>query len=127
MAISIASITLSNWQGDSTIALRIDVDQTFTSEAGNIWLKTLGNPAGKGDFYQQFACTVSGNNLTLPEISLDSTTDSPDNPAARYRAVLVDTSTGDVLQRFGPAFSLAPGDASTTWPAIFISVAQGNC
>lgn len=124
MAIAIAAITLSNWQGNATIALRISNDQTFVSSAGNIWLKTLGNPAGKGDFYQQFACTLTGNNLAIPAISLDSTTDSPDNPAAKYKAFLVDTSTGDVVQSFGPAFSLTPADASTTWAAIF-TASQG--
>jgi hypothetical protein len=126
MAISISSVALSDWQGGSTVALRIKIGATFTSLAGNIWLKTMDSPAGQGDFYIQSACTVSGNTLTIPAISLDSTTDSPDNPSARYSAFLVDTSTGDTIQAFGSSFSLSPDSASTTWPAIFAQFTQGN-
>jgi hypothetical protein len=86
----------------------------------------MDSPAGQGDFYIQSACTVSGNTLTIPAISLDSTTDSPDNPSARYSAFLVDTSTGDTIQAFGSSFSLSPDSASTTWPAIFAQFTQGN-
>lgn len=126
MAISISSVVLSDWQGGSTVALRIKIGATFTSLAGNIWLKTMDSPAGQGDFYIQSACTVDKNTLTIPAISLDSTTDSPDNPSARYSAFLVDTSTGDTIQAFGPSFSLSPDSASTTWPAIFAQFTQGN-
>lgn len=92
--INIDTVTLPNWHatttaGDAMVLLRIYLDRTFLTSAG-VQLQP-GNPSG-GKIYKQVECTVSsadanGNyTLTIPDISLDSTTDGQDTVSARYSA-----------------------------------------
>jgi len=128
MSVEIASLVISGWQGGSSVSLRIDTDQTFTSSAGNVWPCTIkSNPASLGTFYQLYACAITGTELTIPQISLDSTVDSVDNPAATYSASFVDTSCGQIIQPFGAgSFSVPPSPSSTTWAKIFAAEGLQN-
>lgn len=126
--VTIQSATIPNWQGASdTVALFILVNASFTAATGTIYPAThrdhlpYGGRQSIGAFYLSAACTVSGNNLTIPAIELDSTEDSPDNPSATFSAVLWDTSVGQPIQPFGtfPAFALAPSPTPTSWAVIF--------
>jgi hypothetical protein len=88
MDITIASTSIPNWQhGGTTAALRIFCPQGFTSSDG---VTVLPSRRGEKADYQDVPCTVAGTILTIPSFTLRSTTDSIDNPAARYDAVLVD-------------------------------------
>ena len=120
MQISIQQLSIQGWQGSSNVALRINTDVGFTSSNGNVWPQTKrDNPASLGTFYQQFTCTVSGTELTIPAFTLDSTQDSVDNPTATYTAQFIDLSSGQVIQHFGGPFGVSPVNTSTTWAAIF--------
>lgn len=122
-SISIASISVPNWQGNSSgIQLRIYANCSFTAQSGTFY--PLGNvhaSPNAGQFYQLYACTVSSGSLVIPAVTLDSTADSPDDPSATYSAYLWDSNTGKLIQSFGTfgAFSLSPSPTSTTWAAIF--------
>jgi hypothetical protein len=128
--ITIASVVIPGWQGNTTgIQLRIYTNADFTASTGTLYPKTIVpniKTAGLGSFYQANPCTVSGTTLTLPAVTLDSTTDSPDNPNGTYSAVLFDSISGKQIQDFGTfsAFSLSPTPTSTTWAAIFAAEAD---
>lgn len=125
--ISIASVTIPNWQGNTTgVSLRIYANAPFTAQSGTTYgFGSQLNPAGLGTFFQSVACTSSGGGLVVPSFTLDSTTDSPDNPAASYSAVLWDGTSGQPVQSFGTfaAFALPATPTSTTWGAIFLAEA----
>lgn len=135
-SISIASVTISGWQGNlSGVELLIYTNQSFTAESGNIYPQSSRcAPVSLGTFYQSYSCyvTPAGSSpptpatITIPEVVLDSTTDSPDNPDATFSAVLWDSASGRQIQTFGtfPSFSLDPSPTSTTWAAIFTSEAD---
>jgi hypothetical protein len=127
-SISIASVTISGWQGNTSgVQLLIYTNQSFTSASGNIYPQSIRcAPASLGTFYQTYTCTVSSGSLVIPAVTLDSTTDSPDNPDATFSAVLFDSTSGKQIQTFGTfsSFSLDPSPASTTWAAIFTSEAD---
>ena len=126
--VTIASATIPNWQGNTLgVVLRIYNNASFSAQSGTIYPQSmLTNPAGLGTFFQAFTCTVSGGSLVIPAITLDSTTDSPDNPQATYTAVIYATSSGQPVQTFGttPTFYLNPAPTSTTWQAIY--AAEGS-
>ena len=75
--------------------------------------------ANGSNFYGKIVCTVADAVLTIPETVLESTTDSEDNPGARYGAWFY-TSEGERLGPFGQfqRFALPPTPTSTSWPAI---------
>jgi hypothetical protein len=123
--ITIATITVPGWRGNQTgVSLRIYANADFTAEAGTFYPRScIDNPASLGMFYTSVPCTFNGTNsgLVIPQIFLDSTTDSPDNPSATYSAVIWDGISGKKVQHFGTftSFILAPSPTSTTWAAIF--------
>lgn len=125
--ISIASVSIPNWQGNTSgVSLRIYANAPFTAQSGTTYgLGSQNNPASLGTFFQSEPCTVSGGLLVVPAFTLDSTTDSPDNPAATYTAMLWDGASGQPVQSFGTfaAFALPATPASTTWPQIFLTEA----
>jgi hypothetical protein len=124
-SIAIAAVTIPNWSGNTSgISLRVYNNQNFLAQSGTLYPATVQNnlkAAGLGTFFQSFACTVASGALTIPALALDSTADSPDNPAATYSAVFWDGASGQPIQPFGSAaaFSLSPAPTSTTWAAIF--------
>lgn len=123
--ITIASVTVSGWQGNTSgVSLRIYTNADFTAATGTFYPRTVPDnlkSAGLGTFYQSYPCTVANGALTIPAVSVDSTTDSTDNPASTYSAVLWDGTSGKPIQTFGTSssFALPPTPAATTWAAIF--------
>ena len=128
--VTIASVTIPGWQGNTSgIVLRVYTNSDFTAQTGTPYPCSIkANLASLGTFYQSHACTVSGGSLTIPAVTIDSTTDSPDNPDATYSAVLWDTTTGVQIQTFGTfaRFQLIPSPTSTTWAAIFAAQSEMN-
>jgi hypothetical protein len=127
-SIVIASVTIPGWQGNTSgVQLRIFANQSFTAASGTLYPKsnTLA-PSSLGTFYQSYTCTVSGGSLVVPAVTIDSTSDSPDNPSATYSAVLWDSQAGKQIQSFGTfgQFSLNPTPTPTTWAAIFTAEAD---
>ena len=129
-SITIASVGIPGWQGNTSgISLRVYTVSDFTAESGTIYPRTVISNlkiAGLGSFFQSFACTVASGTLTIPAITLDSTTDSPDNPAASYSCMFWDSASGKPIQSFGtlPTFTLPASPTSTTWAAIYASEAS---
>src|ERR1017187_6132181 len=121
--ITIASVTISGWQGNSTgVVLRVYTNASFTAATGTLYPKsnTLA-PQSIGTFFQSYGCTVSSGCLVIPAVIIDSTTDSVDNPDATFSAVLWDSESGQQIQPFFSQFALNPSPTSTTWAAIFAS------
>jgi len=122
-SITISNIAIPNWQGNTQgVQLRVFTNGSFTASNGNVNPATFqSNPASLGTFFRTYTCSVSGSTLTVPTVTLDSTTDSIDNPSASYSAVLFDTNSGKPIQPFGTytSFSLSPSPTSTTWGNIF--------
>lgn len=139
--ITIASVSIPNWQGaNNGIALFIYVNSAFTSAGGTLYPATVernlpySGRVSSGTFYLSYPCTTAvssppsgtGEELTIPAITLDSSSDSPDNPGATYSAVLWDTANGCPVQQFGttarwsldPSYG-SPVSTSTTWAEIF--------
>lgn len=126
--ITIASVTVPNWQGNTSgVQLRIYTNASFTAASGTLYPQSnIYLSQTIGTFYQVYSCTVSSGSLVIPAVVIDSTTDSPDNPAATFSAVLFDAQSGKQIQSFGTfaAFSLNPTPTSTTWAAIFAAEAD---
>jgi hypothetical protein len=123
--ITIAAVTIPDWQGNTSgVSLRIYTNENFIAQSGTIYPKSvLANPASLGTFFQSVVCTISGADLTIPEVQIDSTTDSPDRPDATYSAVFWDDDAEQPIQTFGicKKFSVAASPTSTTWAAVFTS------
>lgn len=121
--VTIASATIPGWQGNTSgIVLRIYTNASFTAESGTLYPQSVRtNSASLGTFFQSYGCTVANGALTIPQIEIDSTADSPDNPDATYSAVLWDTTSGQPVQNFGTlaSWQLTPSPTSTTWATIF--------
>ena len=120
-SISIASASVPNWQQTSDVQLRIYPLQSFEAADGS--LEVQGSPsadvATAGNWFESVACTLTGTTLTIAACSLESTTDSPDNPAATYGAFFY-TTEGQQIGPFGAfaKFVLPATPTSTTWAAI---------
>jgi len=125
--ISIASVTVPGWQGNTSgVTLRVYINTAFSAATGTLYPQTVRcAPASLGTFFREYACSVSSGALVIPAVSLDSTVDSPDNPNATYTAELHDSASGKAIQQFGTfsTFPLAPAPTSTTWAAIFTAEA----
>ena len=122
--VTIDSVTLSGWSGLTTgVALYVFCNDDFSGSDGTLVPKTLRENVknGLGAFYQSIACTVSQGQLVIPEVTLESTADSPDNPSATYSAVLWDQNSNQQIQSFGTfaSFAVTPTPTATTWAAIF--------
>ena len=124
-AITIATVTIPNWNNGPVtgVALYVYCNAAFTASDGTIVPQTQrpNVTTGLGTFFQIEICTTSGSSLVVPAITLESTTDSPDNPNATYSAVLWDTNSNQFIQTFGTFtnFSLPNSPTSTTWDAVF--------
>ncbi len=121
--ITIAATTIPGWQGNSSgVSLRIYVNEDFTAQSGTLYPKSVtANPSSLGTFFQSYSCSVAAGQLGIPQVQLDSTEDSPDNPDATYSAVLWDSASGKPIQTFGTQsqFAVPAGPVNTTWAAIF--------
>ena len=111
------------WLYGSTYAyLRIYASTDFYTSDG---ISITGGQVGSPNWYQQYTCTVSGTTLTIPQVTLQSTTDSTVE-AATYTAVLFDsrgTQRNIKLQNFRVDPSLAP---ASTWQALAINWMNGT-
>lgn len=125
-SISIASVTIPNWELSSDVVLRIYALQSFIAADGT--LVAAGTPsedsAENANFYQAVSCSLSGTTLTISTCTLLSTIDSLDNPAARYGAYFF-TSEGQRLGAFAQFtdFFLPTSPTSTTWKNIAVAQA----
>ena len=125
--INIALVAIPNWELGPDVLLRIYALQSFVAADGII--VAAGNPsedaAQNCNFFQSVACTLAGTTLTIAACTLESTTDSQDNPSATYGAWFY-TTEGQRIGAFAEfaTFSLPALPASTTWKAI--AIAQGG-
>lgn len=83
---TVSSTVVNGWAYGSAqvITLRIYANQDFVTSDGEI--VKFGAVGGSG-FYRSFTCTVVGTVLTVPTITLPTTTDSTDVPSATWTAV----------------------------------------
>ena len=122
--ISIASTTIPNWNVGSDVQLRIYPLQSFVAADGTII--SAGIPSEdtsqNENFYLLVDCTLVGTSLTIAACTLESTTDSQDNPSAEYGAYFF-TTEGQRICAFAEyaAFSLPASPTSTTWSAIAVA------
>ena len=82
-------VPLWNW-GGSTGKLRIFSSQAFYEHTDGTFVPQ-GNPQNTSSACQIYNCTVSGTNLTIPEVTLATTTDST-VPNSLYTAILYDSA-----------------------------------
>ncbi len=122
--IAIASVSVNNWELGSDVGLRIYALESFVAADSSIVPSGVPSEdeSTNNNNFLAVACTVSGTTLTIAACSLKSTTDSLDNPAARYGAYFFNNE-GQNLGAFGEfaAFSLPPSPTSTTWAAIAVA------
>ncbi len=127
--ITVSTVTIPSWQGNpSGIQLRLFNNVSFTAEGGTIYPQSvLANGQNIGTFFQIFPCVDSGSpptlGLTIPEIVIDSTTDSPDVPTATYTAILWDTNQSRMVQVLGTFSVPSTGTATATETLDVASVA----
>jgi len=126
--ITIAATNLNDWQGNTSgIFLLIYTNDDFTAQSGAIHPKSVReNPLSLGTFFHSVPCTVASGVLQIPQVQLDSTEDSPDNPGATYSAAIWDSASGKTVQSFGtkPSFTVPAAPASTSWSTIFTGEAE---
>lgn len=88
-AIVVNSFTIPNYNGGgSTASIRIYADKPFLTSDG---VRIFKSKAGGSIWYKSVSCTVAGTVITVPQITIDSTTDS-DNPDATYTGLIFDSS-----------------------------------
>lgn len=120
-SITIASASVPNWELSSDVQLRIYPLQSFI--AADSTIEGAGTPSEDStqndNDYIAVNCTLSGTTLTIASCTLESTTDSLDNPGAQYGAYFF-TNEGQRLGVFAEfaTFSLPASPTSTTWAAI---------
>jgi hypothetical protein len=120
-SVSIAATSIPNWQAGSDVVLRIYPLSSFQAADGTLLVQ--GNPsndeASAANFYIPVACTLSGSTLSIASVTLKSTTDSVDNPTAKYGAFFY-TNEGEQIAPFGQfaSFALPASPTSTTWDAL---------
>ena len=127
--VTISSVTLSGWSGPTTgVALYIFANDAFTGSDGTLVQKTVPKnvTSGLGTFFGSYSCSASNGALTIPQVQINSTDDSVDNPGATYSAVLWDQNSNQPIQTFGTlsTFVVPPSPVNTTWSALFTSEAQ---
>jgi len=87
--ITVTQSTFSNYQGGgSTATVRIYANDVFVPTSGSQINKSR---PGSLSWYKSIAATVAANVVTVPQFTIDSTTDSS-KPGATYSAVLFDSS-----------------------------------
>ena len=127
--ITIASTTLSSWHLGDDVHLRIYPLAPFVAADGSIIMGAPLSPDSSLDsnFYEEVACSVVGQALTIASCTLASTMDSLDNPGAAYGAYFF-TNEGEMIAPFGEfaSFQLAASPTSTTWGAISQAQGKGN-
>jgi len=102
------------------VELRIYADSSF-QPAGKTYIVQPGAP-GSGAWHRRVAASVVNelgiNNLYIPQLTLDATTDSLTNQSARYYAAFY-RPEGAFIQTYDcfDSFALQP-TGSTTWPDI---------
>lgn len=105
--------------GNAPVKLRIYANRPFITGDGQF--VPQGTPGQAHSFYLEVACQLTGENvLLIPEVEIDSTVDSIDNPWTTYTAELV---AGGKRVPFLTNFAvntLADGDESTTWGEIIL-------
>src|SRR5262249_27461045 len=96
--ITITSQTVPNFQARTSgpIYLRIYVNQSFVTSGG---VPLQASSPGSNSFYQQITCSLAGGVISIPQFTIDSTTDGLDITTATYSAVWFD-ATGAQLQPF---------------------------
>lgn len=125
------TLTANYAAGDSSVAtilwykyveLRVYADSGF-QPAGKTYVVQPGAP-GSGAWHRRVAASLVNelgtNNLYIPQLTLDATTDSPTNQSARYYAAFY-RPEGAFVQGYDcfDSFSLPPTGAST-WPDICV-------
>jgi len=108
----VSSITRQGWQhGGAAATLEISADQDFVTSDGEVV---------KAGYYKSIACTVSGEDLTIPQFPLSPTTNAPSNTNATWTARFVDQQ-GTPREYWLSSFKLSHAQSSpTNWPAIFL-------
>ena len=123
-SVFIASVNIPNWELGPDVVLRIYAQQSFEAADGSIIAAGVpSEDASENDnLFQSVACTLSGTTLNIAACSLESTTDSLDNPSARYGAFFF-TNEGQRIGTFAEfgSFVLPSAPASTTWAAIAVA------
>jgi len=115
-SITVNPITVSSWRYPMVqgIKVRIYPNNTFLTSDGSLVKR---GQVGVSQWYKEYSCTVSGTNVTLPTMTLDSTTDS-DVPSASYTAIFFD-SKGNKIDTYYNAFRVPSTYGSTvTWNDI---------
>ncbi len=101
--------------GGSTASLRISANQPFDTIDGQYIPK---GRSASNDFYLEVDCTIVGNVLLIPAFEIDSTEDSPTNPAADYTATLVTSKRALIRPAFLSNFRVPATLPNVTWPLL---------
>jgi hypothetical protein len=111
--ITIRTFTIPNYQGGgSTATLRIQANQTFLSSQGQMIMASQN-----GVFYKTVSCTVAANIITVPEFTIDSTTDSS-VPSATYNGILYDSNGSRRIAFFSSYAIPTTFGATANWEQI---------
>lgn len=98
--ITITETVIPNWHGGDDPILKIFANQDFLS-SDNVLLNK--QKVGGSQWYKSVQCSVAGSDLTIPQFTIDSTTDSS-RPNGTYTAVLYDsngyTELDRIIERF---------------------------
>lgn len=101
------------YQGSSaTLELRIFAASQFITSDGKL---VPASPL----VYKSYTCTIAAGIVTIPVVTLDSTTDSTTNPNARYSlAALYETGSATPVAVVLDNFSVSHAYATTTWQTL---------
>lgn len=94
--ITINSFTIPHYAiNEATVKLRIYPTSSFVTSDGHL---VAGNPSSSLNvFYKEITCSVSGQTITVPSFTIDSTSDSDSPFTAAYNAAIFDVG-GTILR-----------------------------
>jgi hypothetical protein len=113
--VTVSSLAVTGWRFPMTaVKVRVYPNNTFLTSEGELIQK---GEVGRSAWYREYNCTVTGSQITLPAMTLDSTDDS-DVPAASYSAIFFDAK-GNRIDNYYANFRVpSTYGSSITWQQI---------
>jgi hypothetical protein len=118
--VTIASQQIKNWQGGTSVELRIYALDDFVDATGQPVVKGSPYDQTQGKWFSKVTCTVASTTLTCPSVNVPPTVNSIDKPGAKLGAFLFNPSTNRLIGPYSVfgSFSVPASPSSTTWSDI---------
>lgn len=115
--VTISSQQIKNWQGGTSVELRIYALDDFVDASGQPVQKGSPYDITQAKWFTKVTCTVASTTLTCPAVTVPPTENSIDKPSAKLGAFLFNPTTSRLIGPYSvfSSFSVPASPSSTTW------------